>query len=639
MRKYLILAHSEVTANALNHWLAAIGELSLLADDKGRIVWKGGVSGAEEAISAYELLVRRIEQAVKTEDGTIPLNEVVVLVDSVSPDMLIATYERWSWENLLALLILSFPEIHWAFGGLLEKSGKFPDGHTLDTLWTRCQRNPLLDPTGLRGWVRSQTNKNLEQSGDDLKLVERKKMAVAIDEERSYAYLNAYTSYRFGCRADMVTTWALMKELFGSDDTSSHGYWLLLEDMSLNFADKPKDVHLLRLAEYPDEVTGKPQGRAVWCPKLNSSKVREGSGKAVEDSGYRVLVTTGQARDKTTFPNNQNYLRAKKEGTGTWVLKPSKGIFGLWRDPQFLRKRSLFKNARKEVDFEWPPDLPHPDPTLRKFLVWLSRKRDNKGHGSPGKLLLVADTLIRRSRGLLVKTDSVEAAIQGAVLATDALELTGGRTPTSAVDALTLKHHFEVLAECQFAGVAHQINTTWRWKDIDAETESISRWFQQKGVGKAKLSARMHVLNRLVRVFREHNKFDEEQQCMIRARNVHNSLWLKKHPLCLLLMPPLRYFELLMRSVPCFLLSLLIWVAAFGWLFMWSASYPTYWHGLFDAASSIFAVSAPAPHQLSPSDHLQIPSLYAAAVCGAILTGLVHLGVFVSHLYTIVSRK
>jgi hypothetical protein len=274
----------------------------------------------------------------------------------------------------------------------------------------------------------------------------------------------------------------------------------------------------------------------------------------------------------------------------------------------------------------------------KNFLTWLITKKGHRSHGSPGKIMLVADTLIRRSRGLLAKTDSVETAVQGAVLATDALELTGGRTPTSAVEALTLKHHFEVLAECQFSGVAHQIDTKWRWKEINAETESISQWFQRKEIGKAKLNARMHVLNRLIRVFREHNKFDEEQQCLIRARNIHNSLWLRRSPWHLLFMPFLRYFELLMRSILWFVGCLSIWVFVFGWLFKWSASYPTYWHGLFDAVTSIFAISSPASHHLSQND-FQVPSFYAAVVCGAIIIGVAHLGVFVSHLYTMVSRK
>lgn len=637
MRTYLILAHSEITADALNKCLEMAGEPPLPAGDPRRIVWEDNHVGSDAIMSAYEFLVGCIEQAAKAADGTVPRNEVVVLVDSVQPKKLSAIYEACNWENLLALLILSFPEIYWAFGAL-EGDEDFPDGHllfpnehALTYLWTKCHRNPLLDPTGLRKWVRSQTNRELHQLDDDLRLPERKVLAAAIDEETDYAYFNAYTAYRFGCRVDIVMTWAQMEEHFGGTDSEPHGYWLILEDMSLNFADKPNNVHLLKLGIELDSETKQPEGRSLWCRKLDSTT-------ELENSIHRVLVTTGQARDDTTFPNNLAYLKGMKEGKGKHVPKPSTGIFGLWREAKLLTKPSRFEKWRNEVDFDWPPEVPETTVAPKKFLLWRRPPKGYKGHGSPGKLMLVVGTLLRRSRGILAKTDTVEAAVQGAVLATDALEMTGGRTPTSAVEALALKHHFEVLAECQFAGVAHQIDIKGRWDDIDAETENISRWFQPKVMTKAKLNARLHVLNRVIRIFREHNKFDEEQQCMIRGRNLHNTLWLMKHPWRFLFMPVLRYFELLIRSVTWFVLCLSVWVLIFGLLFKWSASYSTSWYGFFDAVTSIFAVSSPSTHQLSP-DKLQVPSFYAAVVCGAIITGVAHLGVFVSHLYSIVARK
>jgi hypothetical protein len=75
----------------------------------------------------------------------------------------------------------------------------------------------------------------------------------------------------------------------------------------------------------------------------------------------------------------------------------------------------------------------------------------------------------------------------------------------------------------------------------------------------------------------------------------------------------------------------------FGWLFKMSANYPTYLHGLFDAVSSVFAISGPANHNLSPN--FSVMSFYALVVCGGIIVGVTHLGVFVSHLYTMVSRR
>ena len=78
---------------------------------------------------------------------------------------------------------------------------------------------------------------------------------------------------------------------------------------------------------------------------------------------------------------------------------------------------------------------------------------------------------------------SVADAVSGAVLATDALELTGGRTPTTAIDALYLKHQFELEAECQFSGVEYHLRIEPRLEEIAEDAAWICRWFaprQQK---------------------------------------------------------------------------------------------------------------------------------------------------------------
>jgi hypothetical protein len=620
IRKYLILAQSQVTAQALNSWLPLLGQQPLTVGDKRLIVWQPDNMDANLMTASYEFLASQIEQAARNEDGTLPMDQVVVLVDSMKPDELTAIYEKYSWENLLALLILSFPEIHWCFSLAIDPN--FPVGNSLESCTTPYVRNSLFDPIGLRDWVRSRTNVHLRRLGDDLQLPVRTDRAAVVDEEKPYAYLHAYTAYRFGSRTDIVTTWTLMEHLFGDGDANPHGYWLLFEDMSLNFADKPNDVHLLRLDRYREE--GIWQGRAEWCPKLDSRS-------PLENSDYRILITTGQARDDTTLKENESYLQeTKQNGNGKALFKPAEGIFGLWGKANLFSKKSWFKGSRDEIHCEC---LPGDD-----NLVSPNKKAGSgrKGHGAPGKLMLIAETLIRRSRALLNKADCVEAAVQGAVLATDAFELTGGRTPTTAVDALTLKHHFEVLAECQFYGVGHHIDTEWRWEDIQAETEQISHWFQPAEAKKAKLDAEIHILNRLVRVFREYNRFDEEQQCMIKARRVHNSLWLRKTPWRRLFTPFLRYFELLMHSFFSFFVCLGLCILIFAYLFMLTAPYTSFGHGLFDSVSSILSISTPATHGGSPSD-LQFP--YSVLACLAIVAGVTHLGVFISHLYTLISRK
>jgi hypothetical protein len=69
---------------------------------------------------------------------------------------------------------------------------------------------------------------------------------------------------------------------------------------------------------------------------------------------------------------------------------------------------------------------------------------------------------------------------------------------------------------------------------------------------------------------------------------------------------------------------------------MLSGGYTNYGYGIFDAISSVVAISGPATHQHTPST----PGvLFSIVVSFAILAGVAHLGVFVSHLYTLISRK
>lgn len=618
MRKYLILAQSQVTAQALNALLPLLGQPSIPQGDKRLIIWETEDTHASTVISSYEFLVNQIDQAARNDDGILPLNQIVVLVDSVKLSDLGAIHEEFSWDNLLALLMLTFPEIHWCFGFATAAA---PIENSIESLATKCLRNSLLDAVKLRRRVRTQTNIQLKRIGDDLRLPVRRKRAAVIDEEKDYAYLNGYTAYRFGSVTEIVTSWTMMEELFGGHDPNPHGYWLLLEDMSLNFADKPKSIHLLKLRRYAGK-NGELQGRAHWCPKLDSDSIQE-------NSVYRFLVTTGQARDTSTLSDNEAYLKKYKKDRGKPLYKPAKGMFGLWEDARLFSIPSWFKVTRRQTGCDCLPGEPH-------TCALLQATPHAAGHGAPGKLMLVADMLIRRSRALLNKATAVETAIQGAVLATEALELTGRRTPTTAIDALTLKHQFEVLAECQFYGVEHHIDTKKRWEDIETETGTISQWFQTNEVEKAKLDAQMHILNRLVRIFREYNKFEEEQQFMNKARNVHHSLWLKKRLWRRPFTPLLRYFEFLMRSFLSFVVCVVAIVAAFAFLFMRAGHYPTYWHGLFDSISSLVAISGPASHEFSSS----APAFgFSVVVSLAIVAGVAHLGVFVSHLYTLISRK
>jgi hypothetical protein len=622
MARYLILAQSDVTADALSAWLTLLGEREPGGPDNlRRIVWDRPETTGERGIEAYEALVGAIEAAVKDVADHLSLTDVIVLVDSVDPHGLNAVAEGGGWDSLVAMLILTFPEVRWVFGVSEKPYEKVPrdlkDGwteteqeeHSLVSLINNPRRCPLFDASGLRNWVRKRTNCAL-QGVDDLSLPLREKSAAAIDEEKPYAYLHGYTAYRFGYKADVITTWTLMQARFGKQQ-GYHGYQLLLEDMSLNLPDRPNRFHLLRLAD-----------RAKRCPQLDSSR------SDTEKSEYRILVTTGQTRPHdTALTENRAYLRTKTIGKGKIIFKPASGLFDIWQEAGLFRKANSKGRRGNATDFSWPP--PPPAAIVA-----------DAGHGAPGKLLLIAEALIRRAAALIGGIKSVGDAVLGAVFATDALELTGGRTPTTAIDALFHKHQLEIEAECQFSGVEYHLKIRPRLDEITEDSGLICRWYAPREQKNAKLNAEMGVIYGLIDTLRNHNQFDEVQICMNRVRYLHNTLWMRQRPARLLLWPLLRYLELLLRSFAVFVSALLVWVIGLSLAFWWvNAGYSGFLPGLSDGVSSFFAVGPPMTHGNSPQDYKDIPWGHILVACVAIISGFIHLGVFVSHLYSMVARK
>jgi|JI91814BRNA_FD_contig_123_21365_length_13601_multi_4_in_0_out_0_10 hypothetical protein len=640
MKRYLVLAQSALTARALRSWLELLCEETRAPGFVHTIVSDRPIRTAQAGIEAYERLMQGIEKAARGDDGAVGRGEVVVLIDQVQPHELDAT-SNLGWDQLIAMLILSFPDLYWVFGccagadadtlsvpvhgaGTLAWKDIGPH-HQLSSLLQSAIRDPLFDSTGLRNWVRAVTNEGLRRAGDDLKLAIRQPLAAAIDEERRYAYLHAYAAYRFGCRADVITRWSAMKDRFSGE--GPHDYWLLFEDMSLNFVDRSESVHLLRLGAHT-EPDGIRSGREHYCPKLRSIDA------TVEPSQHRLLITTGQSREgPEVMEANREYLRNKGVGHGDVIIKPVSGLFDLWSKAGLLKQWPCTCRIGNVPYFVWPPQVPQPRP-------------DGGGHGAPGKLLLLTDTLIRRAREVLPQADTADRALQGAVLATDALELIGNRTPTSAFEALGLKHELELHVECQFAGVGYHLLIEPRIREIELECDAISQWFVGTRERKtASLNAQLKTLGRLISILRSFGQFDEEQRCMDRARRLHNELWTRQRRLGWLLTPLLGYMRLLLKSFPIFLCALGAWIAVLTTLFMWANGNDLFLSSLSDAVSAFFSQGP--PYQDSSIVPPAISGTagagpYAArrtfVVCIAIVSGSLHLGVFLSHLYSIVRR-
>ncbi|PYT03421.1 MAG: hypothetical protein DMF60_18445 [Acidobacteria bacterium] len=421
------------------------------------------------------------------------------------------------WSAVVAMLILAFPEVHWVLitpyrtivSRIFDSAHIFRDSVSFKRILDLYDQGltTLFDPTNLRNMIRYQIGATGEYSGPeygrrvDEYIPLRKEIAAAIDEEETYAYFNAYATYRFGFRSHVVTSQALMEELFKSKDEGASGasdFSIVFEDLYLRFP----DTDIRKLAQDGEVHLSNLVTRDKLFPEL--AKTRN-----------RILVTVGHRRsgDPDSWRQNENYLRGLKQ-QGKWnkvLYKPSSGIFDLWDRSDLLRKLGHGGYKGKPEGYKWPPEKPGPEVP-------------SGGHSAPGRLLVIAKCLIGRSEKILEQAQSVPEAVHGAVLALEAQEYLGNRTPTTSLEALALKHQLEVLAECLFYGVEYNMNVRSRFEEIEKEVKSIGEWFRPKTRKVSMLNAEVRIVSELALQFREHNQFDEEQECLARIRELYRHL-------------------------------------------------------------------------------------------------------------------
>lgn len=620
--RYLILCQNPSLAASLELWLVQTwGE----ENESIAIRTVGTSPDPSEVAYTFDGVADWLETEVDNAAGRAGIPAVIVLTDlcgygTYTWDSLNPIKPGGGWETVLGMLILSFPEVHWIFssGNLAEAADENLAGNTvlraahsaerperlrevLDTV-KKIGVTSLCDSTGLRNSIR----KTMDGGHEILGLPIRAEFALAIDEERSYAWLHAYTAYRFGYRAHAVTTYAGMWWALSPPNPQPS---LVFEDYYLQFADEH------------------PAGFSHLRERDKSFGAREGDPGRLGGIPYRILITSGHHRgqDEVARIDNPVYLRELR-GLGKWnceLYKPLGGIFNLWGDSGLLRRLRDGGRVGLAPGFYWP-NVPAANETY---------------HSTPGRLLAVSERLIGRAERLLPEVRSVPHAVRGSLLATDALELLGGKTPTTSLEALALKHHFEALAECQFVGTQQHMDVRARMKDIQREMRALSGWFGSKRKQKAVAAwnAELSILNKLIDVYRTHNQFDEEQMLQVRARALHRHLQFVRYPA---LFRPLEilpwYVEKLVSSFPLFLAAIALWVLILGGLYAW-ASGVSLNQGLADAFVSFIGIGPSGDETLwKPAHGWSLPFWLVAFT---LLLGFVHLGIFISHLYSMISRK
>lgn len=524
-------------------------------------------------------------------------------------------------ELLLSWLVLTYPEIRWVFmndhGKECSHASQFhwigPELDLSEILWhTTCI--PLFDPCGLRNKIREILIRqiNPEQQHIAFGTPLRPKQAAAIDEESSYVYMNAYAAYRFGYRSWGVNSWKILESAMKG---SQEEFDLLLEDLYWSFSDSPMDT-----SEYDGQFTKEER-------HFSNLRYRDTVLPGFAKARRRILVTVGphqSAADRQRWQENERYLDLPSPRTKI-LYKPVAGIFDLWKKAGLWNKAN--KTPQQAEGFHWPPELQVPPGY-------------EGSHSAPGRLLNIAQRLIRRANRILERPQSVPDTIQAAVLALEAKELLAGRTPTTALEALEVQHEAEIIAEGLFLGIEYNLNVKDRFKEITREVNFISRGFNPESSEKSAINARLSIIEKLANCFRELNQFEEEHECLAEARRLRLNFWLRQNPFHYLAWPFVKYLDVILRSLGHFLAIVVIWIILFTLLYFFgkydSSNISNLWDALAESIGFFFTTE-----QMNNGETMLFGStrLWHLTLGLQGLVAFSNLGLLLAHIYMIVSRK
>ena len=416
--------------------------------------------------------------------------------------------------------------------------------------------------------------------------INREKKALIVDEELSYSFLHSYIAYKTGLRPMTIFTKKILDKIKTlQEKDGKKTFHVSFEDIGLSFPDE----------NISEEVAKREcqNGKSGYFFLKNIEK--------------RIFVTIGEV--KKLYQKNQKYrMQLKKQGKLKYfrlLYKPYSGIFNLIKAAKLL-------------------------PGKKKYLKY--NYKATKSHAAPGRLGMIAGILLGRGKKILTRARDATEAVHAAMLALQAQEILGGRTATESIKAVSLKHQAEVLSECVFYGVEHNFDIKTRFDEIEDELCTIGMWFNRSKRDLMICNSELNIVNELARIFREYSQFDEEQQCLEKVRKLNRKIYLNRHRVWGTIVWPFRfYFEYLMGALHRFLAAILLWPLLFtllGYLFI--SGHKNFVVALIYSINSFFALQITSTESSTGSIILSII---------AIIVGFFHLGIFISHLYTIVSRK
>lgn len=359
-----------------------------------------------------------------------------------------------------------------------------------------------FDPTGLRTLVKCRFLGTLFGSATvwDNTLDQREVLlarldhaAVAIDEEREFAMLNAYAAYKFGRRSWIVTTFGEFNDeplwVARTPDVAHNLDVVVLRDIDLRFPDMPETESLRNQLKSVKTDVWKIQTRigGNWRLRVVSSQAGIVAEKEADWDDEKKRIGENDDEEK-----NDKYIG---------LTKPIGSLYEL--------KELLFKAGE-------------PANSVASRLDIVKDDEKTGGHGAPYLNLAMAESLLLQARHC---KDGPTENLVGALLAGDAYELLLCMSKTTALEALLLQHKKEVASEVEFPGVAHAIDIRSRRNDIEATLNKISEKDASASMRNMFLS---QFWSELRTVYKNGEQFKAAEQANVESL-VH-STWRPKRP-------------------------------------------------------------------------------------------------------------
>lgn len=469
-----------------------------------------------------------------------------------------------------ALAILATPEVLWLFGSDTKVTdAPWPRYHSLDQIRTGLW-DPSFDWTGLRWWARNQLL--LIKHPDDYS---QKHRVAALDDEPRYALFEAYCGYRFGYPALAPASMDEAAKLLHPDNATEFTTYLhWFEDIYVRLHDDERDI-------------SDPEKRNLVLPAV---------GKALS----RTIVSSGG--DEKGWDEHWRALEDGSNGKIRLIFKPIKGLLDLW-------------------------DV---SPVSSRGTAALIAASDPAGsHAAPGAITLTASKMLARAEALSRQDASFSNLLLAAILCVDVERLLCGRSPTTALEALSIKHQAEVRLECVFHGVAAAPDIQKRLDELKKSIGEICGSYEESARDDAQLAAGLEIQNQLIAILRQYGRFEEEQVVLRHARELRRGIlqqstnWWKKFEAWLL-----RYPNFILSSPFSFLAGLWLGIVFFSWAYVPFVPDASGSDLLWRSSVTTLSIQ-PLNNDASgrPIDLL------------CMTWGLTHFGVFLSHLYSLISRR